>query len=97
MVPPNKLYSITIKEGGLCMPNELDDLTIKEAAKEMDVSYTTVLNMVSRDQIKAIRRGGNWRIPRSEWERFKKEGNHPDSRTKTEKGRETSETGRQES
>jgi len=54
--------------------------TIKDMARELDVSYVTVLNMIDRDQIKAIRMGGRWIIPAQERRRFLKEGNHPDSK-----------------
>lgn len=59
---------------------ETNDLTIKRVAQELDISYTTVLNMVYRDQLKAVRRGGRWFISEEEFNRFQKEGNHPDSK-----------------
>jgi len=65
----------------------LNDLTIKEVAQDLDVSYVTVLKMVHRKEIKGVRRGGRWSIPKSEYNRFKKEGNHPDSeKVKKEEG-----------
>lgn len=59
--------------------NSFDDLTVKEVSQELDVSYTTVLNMIKRKELKAIKRGGCWYVTKDELQRFEKEGNHPDS------------------
>jgi len=56
------------------------DLTVKQVASNLGITYVTALRMLHRDQLKGVKRGGQWRIPRKEFKRFKQEGNHPDSK-----------------
>lgn len=50
-------------------------LQVKDVARELDVSYVTVINYINRGYIEARKVGGQWRITPAELERFKKEGN----------------------
>ena len=61
------------------MNDELKGLSIKEVAQRLGFSYATVLKMVHEGKIKGIKHGGTWTVPEREFERFKQEGNHPDS------------------
>ena len=44
-----------------------------------DLSYPTLLKLVNRKALLAVRIGGNYRIYESEVRRFLREGNHPDA------------------
>lgn len=50
-------------------------LTVKEIALDQGKSYVTVLKWIQTGKLKGIRKGGAWEVPRSEYERFKVEGN----------------------
>lgn len=56
-----------------------EELGVKEAADELGVLYITALGYIHKGQLRGLRKGGKWKVPRSELERFKAEGNHPDS------------------
>lgn len=56
------------------------EMTIKEIARELQVSYITALNFVKSGKIRGGRQiGRDWRIPRAEFERFLQEGNATDA------------------
>jgi excisionase family DNA binding protein len=45
---------------------------IKEVAKILDISERTVYRLMELKKIKAVRVGGQWRIPRVEIEKYTK-------------------------
>lgn len=54
------------------MPQD-NEMTLKEVAGGLEVSYITALKYVHNKWLRAIWRG-RWIIPREEYERFKREG-----------------------
>lgn len=63
---------------------KLVEVGVREVADELDVQYFTALTYIHRRQLLAVRRGGKWKVPREELERFKVQGNHPNSMTEEE-------------
>lgn len=57
------------------MTYQSNDVSLKEAAERVGVTYTTMLRYVHLGLIRAVRRGGRWRILLEELERFEREGN----------------------
>lgn len=56
-----------------------EDITIKEIAERLEVSYITALNYVRNGQIRGGRQIGRiWKVPKEEFERFLKDGNFTD-------------------
>lgn len=47
----------------------------QQICKLLSISYPTFLKYIKNDSLKAIRVGGQWRVNRTELERFIKEGN----------------------
>ncbi len=58
------------------------ELSVKEVAEELGVSYVTALRYVKNNIPEVIRRGGRWYVPLEALERFKREGNQPVKKTK---------------
>lgn len=52
-----------------------NEMTIKEFADEIGVTYITAMKYIHKGLVAAVRRGGRWWIAVEECERFKREGN----------------------
>lgn len=48
--------------------------SINDVAKAFGLSRNTIINMIGKKKIKAIKYGKQWRISEEEYERMKKEG-----------------------
>lgn len=54
-------------------------ITIKEIAQDQQVTYITALNYVKSGKIAGGRQfGREWRVPRANYEQFKRDGNAVD-------------------
>jgi len=51
---------------------EKDMYKIKEVAKILDISERTVYRLMELQKLRAVKVGGQWRIPRSEIEKYTK-------------------------
>ena len=63
-----------------------EEMTVKEVAKALGVRYMTVLRWIGDEWLEAFKRGGQWRIRREEFERFRREGNRPKKEEEKEGG-----------
>jgi len=54
-------------------PTVHDGITVHDAATRLGVSYRTMLRMIERGDIAALRIGRGWRIPVTEVERIESE------------------------
>ena len=45
-------------------------MRIKDVAEELAVSYTTVINLIKRGELKAFKVGGQWRVRAEEYHKF---------------------------
>lgn len=55
--------------------NTKEELTIRQVADLLGLNYVTVMRYIHTNKLRAIKRGGRWRIEREEYERFLREGN----------------------
>lgn len=79
-------------EKGKVAPEQIEEIekgeyvTIAQIANELSYTRAWILNLIHQGRIKAIKPlGGNWRVPRSEYERIIKEGIPPMPREPVEK------------
>lgn len=61
-----------------------EEVGVREVAEELNVQYITALTYIHRRQLLGVRRGGKWKVPREELERFRVEGNHPNAMSEEE-------------
>lgn len=52
-----------------------DIFSLQETAEILDLSYQTILSLVKKGYLVAVRHGSQWRVNKDEIERFKNEGN----------------------
>ena len=55
-----------------------EELSAKECAEFLGVSYLTLIKLIKRRQLLGFKKGGVYAVPLQEARRFKAEGNHPD-------------------
>lgn len=52
--------------------------TLKDTSDILKLSYQTVLKLVDKGYLAAVKHGGQWRVTQKEIDRFKNEGNLKD-------------------
>jgi excisionase family DNA binding protein len=53
--------------------DEVDTLTVPQAAREAGITRQTVWGAIKRGTLQATKHGRDWLIARSEWERYRRD------------------------
>lgn len=56
--------------------DEIKELTVREAAVQINKHYVTTLNLIYKGYLRAVKKGGTWYVTTQEVERFNREGNY---------------------